>query len=151
MTDSTESPTVPPIDIADEEWRARLSPERYAVLRQKGTEPAWSGDLLHVEGSGTFTCAGCGAELFESEAKFESGSGWPSFTRALDERTIDEKEDHSFGSRRTEIMCARCGGHLGHVFPDGPAPTGLRYCVNSLSIEYQPGDANSHSKEVGSS
>ena len=126
------------VDLTDEEWQARLSPERYAVLRQKGTEPAWSGELLHVEGSGMFTCAGCGAELFPTEAKFESGSGWPSFTRALADGTIVEHKDRSFGMSRTEITCARCGGHLGHVFPDGPAPTGLRYCVNSLSLEFEP-------------
>lgn len=125
------------VDLTDEEWRKRLTPERYAVLRQKGTEPAWSGELLHVEGSGMFTCAGCGAELFPTEAKFESGSGWPSFTRALAEGTIVEHKDRSFGMSRTEITCARCGGHLGHVFPDGPAPTGLRYCVNSLSLEFE--------------
>jgi len=126
------------VELTEEEWRARLSPERYAVLRQKGTEPAWSGELLHVEGSGMFTCAGCGAELFPTEAKFESGSGWPSFTRALADGTIVEHKDRSFGMSRTEITCARCGGHLGHVFPDGPAPTGLRYCVNSLSLEFEP-------------
>jgi peptide-methionine (R)-S-oxide reductase len=126
------------VEMTDEEWRARLSPERYAVLRQKGTEPAWSGELLHVEGSGMFTCAGCGAELFPTEAKFESGSGWPSFTRALADGTIVEHKDRSFGMSRTEITCARCGGHLGHVFPDGPTPTGLRYCVNSLSLEFEP-------------
>jgi peptide-methionine (R)-S-oxide reductase len=126
------------VELTDEEWRARLTPERYAVLRQKGTEPAWSGELLHVDGSGMFTCAGCGAELFPTEAKFESGSGWPSFTRALADGTIVEHKDRSFGMSRTEITCARCGGHLGHVFPDGPAPTGLRYCVNSLSLEFEP-------------
>ena len=126
------------VELTDEEWQSRLSPERYAVLRQKGTEPAWSGELLHVEGSGMFTCAGCGAELFPTEAKFESGSGWPSFTRALADGTIVEHKDRSFGMSRTEITCARCGGHLGHVFPDGPAPTGLRYCVNSLSLEFEP-------------
>ncbi len=124
--------------LSDDEWRQRLSPERFAVLRDKGTEPAWSGELLHVDGTGMFRCAGCGAELFSSDTKFESGSGWPSFYRAVAEGTIDEHEDRSYGMRRTEITCARCGGHLGHVFPDGPAPTGLRYCVNSLSLEYDP-------------
>jgi peptide-methionine (R)-S-oxide reductase len=137
-TDPTARTTGDKVELTDEEWRARLSPERYAVLRQKGTEPAWSGALLHVEGSGMFTCAGCGADLFPTDAKFESGSGWPSFTRALAEGTIEEHEDTSFGMRRVEITCARCGGHLGHVFPDGPAPTGLRYCVNSLSLEFEP-------------
>jgi peptide-methionine (R)-S-oxide reductase len=138
MSDTTKSEAAGPVELSDEEWRAKLSPERYAVLRQKGTEPAWSGELLHVEGSGMFTCAGCGADLFESDTKFESGSGWPSFYRALDQGTINEHEDRSFGTTRTEITCARCGGHLGHVFPDGPAPTGLRYCVNSLSLDYKP-------------
>ena len=136
MNESTD--TSGRVELTDEEWRARLSPERYAVLREKGTEPAWSGELLHVEGSGMFTCAGCGAALFPSDTKFDSGSGWPSFYRALDDGVIEEHEDKSFGMRRTEITCARCGGHLGHVFPDGPAPTGQRYCVNSLSIEYEP-------------
>jgi len=136
-TPESTSPTGP-IELSDDEWKARLSPERYAVLRQKGTEPAWSGELLNVEGSGMFTCAGCGAELFPTDTKFESGSGWPSFTRAVSEGTIVEHVDRSFGMARTEITCARCGGHLGHVFPDGPAPTGLRYCVNSLSLEFEP-------------
>jgi peptide-methionine (R)-S-oxide reductase len=139
MTDTTKTEAAGPVELSDEEWKAKLSPERYAVLRQKGTEPAWSGELLHVDGSGMFTCAGCGADLFQSDTKFESGSGWPSFYRALDQGTVNEQVDKSFGSTRTEITCARCGGHLGHVFPDGPVPTGLRYCVNSLSIEYKPG------------
>ena len=139
MTDTTKTEAAGPVELSDEEWKAKLSPERYAVLRQKGTEPAWSGELLHVDGSGMFTCAGCGADLFQSDTKFESGSGWPSFYRALDQGTVNEQVDKSFGSTRTEITCARCGGHLGHVLPDGPAPTGLRYCVNSLSIEYKPG------------
>jgi peptide-methionine (R)-S-oxide reductase len=139
MTDTTKTEAAGPVELRDEEWKAKLSPERYAVLRQKGTEPAWSGELLHVDGSGMFTCAGCGADLFQSDTKFESGSGWPSFYRALDQGTVNEHVDKSFGSTRTEITCARCDGHLGHVFPDGPAPTGLRYCVNSLSIEYKPG------------
>jgi peptide-methionine (R)-S-oxide reductase len=135
---SDHAGTTGKVELTDEEWRARLSPERYAVLRGKGTEPAWSGELLHVDGSGMFTCAGCGAALFPTEAKFESGSGWPSFTQALAEGTVEEHQDGSFGMRRTEITCARCGGHLGHVFPDGPAPTGMRYCVNSLSLEFEP-------------
>lgn len=128
------------LELTDEEWRSRLSPERYAVLRQKGTEPAWSGELLHVEGDGVFTCAGCGAELFRSHDKFDSGSGWPSFTGGIEAGTIAEHVDDSHGMRRTEITCVRCGGHLGHVFPDGPGPDGLRYCVNSLSIDFKPGD-----------
>lgn len=138
MTERTEIQTGGRVERSDEEWRQTLSPERYAVLRQKGTEPAWSGDLLHKEGTGTFNCAGCGAGLFPSGTKFESGSGWPSFYRALDEGAIEEHLDTSHGMTRTEITCARCGGHLGHIFPDGPAPTGQRYCVNSLSLEFAP-------------
>jgi peptide-methionine (R)-S-oxide reductase len=122
----------------DEEWKADLTRDRYAVLRRAGTEPAWSGDLLHVDGEGVFHCAGCGAELFDTRAKFESGTGWPSFDRARSAGTVIEHKDRSFGMARTEILCARCGGHLGHVFPDGPTDTGRRYCVNSLSLTYEP-------------
>ncbi len=122
----------------DEEWKAELSPERYRVLRRAGTEPAWSGDLLHVDGDGVFRCAACAAVLFDTDAKFESGTGWPSFDRARSAGTIIEHTDRSFGMARTEILCARCGGHLGHVFADGPTETGLRYCVNSLSLTFDP-------------
>jgi methionine-R-sulfoxide reductase len=122
----------------EEEWKNELPQARYHVLRRAGTEPAWSGELLHVEGEGVFRCAGCGAELFDTDAKFESGTGWPSFDRAKSEGTIVAHTDRSFGMARTEIVCARCGGHLGHVFPDGPTDTGLRYCVNSLSLTYEP-------------
>ena len=123
-SDAKQAEAARPVALSDDEWRQKLSPERYAVLRKKGT--------------GMFTCAGCGAELFSSDAKFESGSGWPSFFQGLGNGTIEEHDDSSFGMRRTEIVCANCGGHLGHVFPDGPAPTGLRYCVNSLSIDFEP-------------
>lgn len=122
----------------DQEWKEQLSPARYRMLRRAGTEPAWTGELLHIEGEGVFRCAGCNAELFGSDAKFESGTGWPSFDRAKSAGTIREHTDRSFGMARTEILCARCGGHLGHVFPDGPTHTGLRYCVNSLSLTYEP-------------
>lgn len=121
----------------DEEWRQKLSSDRYAVLRRAGTEPAWSGELLHVDGEGVFHCAGCGAELFDTDGKFDSGTGWPSFDRATTKGTIVERTDRSLWMSRTEILCARCGGHLGHVFPDGPTDTGLRYCVNSLSLTYK--------------
>ena len=123
---------------SDEEWREDLAPERYAVLRHAGTEPAWSGELLHVDGEGVFRCAGCDAQLFDTDAKFDSGSGWPSFDRARSAGTIVERADRSLGMTRTEILCARCGGHLGHVFPDGPTDTGMRYCVNSLALTYDP-------------
>jgi peptide-methionine (R)-S-oxide reductase len=128
----------PEIVRTEDEWKAQLEPDRYHVLREKGTEPAWTGALLDVHDPGLFRCAACGAELFRSDDKFDSGSGWPSFTRAVADGVINEHEDRSLGMRRTEITCARCGGHLGHVFPDGPKPTGLRYCVNSLSLEFDP-------------
>jgi peptide-methionine (R)-S-oxide reductase len=128
----------PEVTKSEDEWKTQLSPERYHVLREKGTEPAWTGTLLDVHDPGLFRCAACGSPLFRSDDKFESGSGWPSFTKAVADGVIEEHKDRSFGMRRTEITCARCGGHLGHVFPDGPAPTGLRYCVNSLSLEFDP-------------
>ena len=131
------------VSKSEEEWRAQLPADRYAVLRRAGTEPAWSGDLLHVDGHGVFRCAGCGAELFDTDAKFESGTGWPSFDRARAAGTVLEHKERGFVMARTEILCARCGGHLGHVFPDGPTDTGRRYCVNSLSLtseaEGEPG------------
>jgi methionine-R-sulfoxide reductase len=124
------------VDLTEQEWKERLSPEQFEVLRQSATEPAWSGKLLHVDGEGVFRCAGCGAELFSTDHKFDSGSGWPSFDRAMQAGTVEEHVDRSFGMRRTEIVCARCGGHLGHVFDDGPTETGQRYCVNSLALEF---------------
>jgi methionine-R-sulfoxide reductase len=131
----------------DEEWKESLPADRYRVLRRAGTEPAWSGELLHVEGEGVFRCAGCRAQLFDTDSKFESGTGWPSFDRAISAGTISEHTDRTFGMARTEILCAKCGGHLGHVFPDGPTDTGLRYCVNSLSLTYQP-QSESSSQEA---
>jgi peptide-methionine (R)-S-oxide reductase len=125
------------VELRDDEWRERLNPAQYEVLRRSATEPAWSGKYLHVDSEGVFHCAGCGAELFSTDAKFDSGSGWPSFDRAVRDGTIEEHEDRQFGMIRTEIRCARCGGHLGHVFPDGPTDTGLRYCVNSLALDYE--------------
>lgn len=128
-------------ELTDEEWRARLSPEQYEVLRRSATEPPWSGKYLHVDDDGIFRCAGCGAALFSTDSKFDSGSGWPSFDRAIADGTVEERADRSHGMVRTEILCARCGGHLGHLFPDGPTDTGLRYCVNSLAIELDAGAA----------
>ena len=126
------------IEKTDDDWRAQLTPERYAVLRRKGTEQAFTGTLLSVKDDGTFVCAGCGAELFRTDAKFESGSGWPSFTEPSVGANIETVEDRSHGMTRTEVLCRRCGGHLGHVFDDGPAPTGLRYCINSAAMEFDP-------------
>ena len=128
------------VSKSEEEWRAELPADRYAVLRRAGTEPPWSGELLHDDGEGVFRCAGCGAALFDTDAKFESGTGWPSFDRAVAAGTVLERKDRGFLMARTEILCARCGGHLGHVFPDGPTDTGQRYCVNSLSLTYEPKD-----------
>ena len=126
------------MDLSDAEWRERLTPEQYRVLRQSGTEAPWTGDLLKVKAPGQFRCAGCGQPLFESDAKFESGSGWPSFTRPADDEAVHEERDVSHGMVRTEVRCARCEGHLGHVFPDGPGPDGLRYCINSASLTFEP-------------
>ena len=122
----------------DEEWRRELTAEQYRVLREKGTERAFSGALVDDHAPGRFLCAGCGEELFRAEAKFESGSGWPSFYQPAREGAIEEEHDVSHGMRRTEVHCARCGGHLGHLFPDGPKPTGLRYCINSASLKKVP-------------
>ncbi len=124
------------VEKPDDQWREDLGPERFAVLRESATEAPFTGSLLHVDDKGTFTCGGCGQRLFTSEQKFDSGCGWPSFD-ACEPGTIIERPDHSLARARTEIVCARCGGHLGHVFDDGPTPTGLRYCVNSLAIDFE--------------
>ena len=121
---------------SEEQWLEELGPERYAVLRQAGTEAPFTGSLLNVNANGTYTCGGCNQVLFKSGQKFDSHCGWPSFD-ACEPGTIIEKEDRSLFRARTEILCSKCGGHLGHVFDDGPTPTGLRYCVNSLSIEFE--------------
>ncbi len=122
----------------DAEWRRELTPEQYRVLREKATERPFTGEHLHTSGPGTFRCAGCGAPLFDAGTKFESGCGWPSFYAPSTEAEIREQTDLSHGMRRTEVLCERCGGHLGHVFSDGPEPTGLRYCINSVALDFEP-------------
>ena len=125
--------------LTDAEWRERLTPEQYQILRQAGTERAFTGKYEKNKAAGAYLCAGCGQPLFESEAKFDSGSGWPSFTRPASDEAVEEHRDTAHGMIRTEVVCSRCDGHLGHVFPDGPRDQGgLRYCVNSASLEFKP-------------
>ncbi len=120
-----------------DEWKLKLSPEQYRVLRQCGTEPPFTGKYIHHKENGVYVCAACGNELFSSETKFESGSGWPSFWDQLSKDSVERKIDRSHGMTRIEVVCKKCGGHLGHVFDDGPNPTGLRYCINSLSLDFK--------------
>ena len=126
--------------LTDAEWRARLSSEQYRILRQAGTEPPGRGALLGNKQDGDYRCAGCGAPLFRSDDKYDSGSGWPSFTQPMGDESVEEHRDQSHGMIRTEVRCATCEGHLGHVFPDGPGPEGLRYCINSAALEFTPDD-----------
>ena len=130
------------INLTDAEWRERLSPDRYHVLREGGTERAFTGKLNSNKADGVYYCAGRGAELFDAEEKYDSGSGWPSFTAPVDIDAVEEIRDTSHGMIRTEVRCAKCEGHLGHVFPDGPGVNGLRYCMNSASLDFKPRDGN---------
>ena len=140
----------PKFDVTkpDDEWRRHLKPEQYHVLREHGTERAGTSPLSHEHRSGRYRCAGCGHDLFSSEAKFESGTGWPSFWQPL-EGAVGTSTDRSFFMSRTEVHCSRCGGHLGHVFPDGPQPTGLRYCMNGLAMSFEPSPAGMSRPEDG--
>jgi peptide-methionine (R)-S-oxide reductase len=126
------------IELTEEEWLQKLGPEKYHILRKAGTERAFTGEYEKNKAEGIYLCAGCGAPLFDSETKYNSGSGWPSYTAPVADEAVEELRDGSHGMVRTEVRCAKCEGHLGHVFPDGPGPNGLRYCINSASLDFKP-------------
>jgi peptide-methionine (R)-S-oxide reductase len=138
MATQRDTDTEREIQLTDEQWRERLTREQYEILRRHGTERPFTGKYVHAKEDGTYRCAGCGAELFDAGTKFESGTGWPSFYEPAVAQNVELREDRSLGMRRTEVLCKRCGGHLGHVFDDGPAPTGLRYCINSCALDLDP-------------
>jgi peptide-methionine (R)-S-oxide reductase len=129
------------VQKTDEEWRSGLTGEQFNILRNKATEPAFTGALLHNKDAGSYACAACGNEIFSSNTKFDSGSGWPSFWAPMDRKKVELHEDNSYGMRRIEVTCARCGGHLGHLFPDGPEPSGERYCINSAALNFKKKDS----------
>ena len=132
MADNSEK-----VKKSEEEWRRELTPEQYHILREKGTERAFTGEYAHSKTPGVYRCAACGQELFDSDTKYDSGSGWPSFYQPMDPDKVELHDDNSFGMRRSEVICSNCESHLGHVFPDGPQPTGLRYCINSASLKHE--------------
>ena len=139
MTDTSTAQDMTSIPTTEQEWREKLTPEQYRVAREAGTERPFTGDYWNTKDAGTYMCIGCGAPLFSSKDKFDSGTGWPSFYDMVDSAPIKEHSDRSWGMVRTEVTCGRCQSHLGHVFPDGPRPTGLRYCINSASVDLERG------------
>jgi len=130
----------PKVEKSEQEWREQLTPEQYKILREQGTEPPFTGDYVYTKDDGVYRCAACGAELFSSDTKFDSGTGWPSFYEPMDEGGVELRADRSLFMKRTEVVCATCGGHLGHVFDDGPNPTGQCFCINSCSLELDKGE-----------